>query len=78
MKRETYDELSVDLISLGKEEETSDAGVEDLVIVSLSSKTEVGEEHVDVVSTSAKARKTRANRRDRQIRGADAVVREGQ
>jgi hypothetical protein len=50
--KETYDKLDVDLVSFGEEEESSDAGVEDLVVVGLSSQSEVGEEHVDVVSSS--------------------------
>jgi len=43
----------VNLVGLGEKEESGDAGVEDLVVVGLSSESEVGEEHVDVVSPSA-------------------------
>lgn len=49
--RETHDELDVDLVGLGEQEQAGDARVEDLVVVGLSSQPEVGEEHVDVVPT---------------------------
>lgn len=44
----------MDLIRFGQEEKLGDTSVQDFVVVRLSSETEVGKEHIDVVSTSVK------------------------
>ena len=66
----------MDFVGLGKKEETSDAGVEDLVVIGLSSKSEVGEEHVDVVSSSASGEGKEGGREEGKVRASlDAFYR---
>lgn len=49
-----YHKNFVKAVGFGEVKETSDVGVQDLVIVSLSTKTEKGGEHVNVITASEK------------------------
>jgi hypothetical protein len=53
------DELNMDLVGLGQEEEPGDRGVQDLVVVRLAAQAEVREEHVDVVSATSEVERKR-------------------